>query len=218
MERTRELINPQSLTIRFHHLAIFNDLTSAFTQKFGGVKPWDMDANQKTSVGLFVSKFVDRDFEGWLAAKNYLENLAVVDDDKEAVRRLRYIHDLNGDGEVDKFFATSSRKRVFNTFFEISFENKNKPISLTLNKDSYCGTCVVGKHCDRRLLQKIFRYDRDYVFEKALQSFRKRNIYSEDLKSDSVGKLYITPNLLFENTFYLSLWKEIKEGGDGDWI
>jgi len=218
MKREKEIKETNNLTIRFHHLGLFNDIVSAYTQKFGDVKPWMLSSHQKLGVDEFVNKFVERDFDGWEAATNYLENLSIADGDVEAAKKLRYIYDINGATKTDRFFATQSRKQMFKHFFEISSSNKQMPIQLTLDKDTYCDTCVIGKHCNRNLLQKIVKNDRDYVFEKALKSLSKDDEWGWGIITDQKGYMFITPEVLFDADFYSSLWEEIKKGGDGDWI
>lgn len=218
MKQEKEPIETGVLTIRFHHLGLFYDITSAFNRKFDNVKPWALHKNKKAAVVEFVNNFVERDFDGWEAATNYLENLSIADGDFNIPKKLRYIYDLNGSTKSDRFFASHARKQMFKLFFDISSSDKQTLIPLTLDKDSYCETCVVGKHCNRNLLQKIVKNDRDYVFEKALKSLSKVDEWGWGIKVDSKGSMFITPEVLFDTDFYSSLWEEIKRGGDGDWI
>lgn len=217
MERNKESEKPRILTIRFHHLGIFNDVASSFLKDFNSIKPWNLEKDRKVDIVSFVNRFVERDFEGWIAAKNYLEDLAL-SDDKEAVRRLKYIKDLNGESKADKYFVTWSRKKLFLDFFDIACFDKNYPIDLTVDKDTYCDTCAVGRHCDRTLVQKIVKYDRDYVFRKALISLNKKGSVGNGLIFSKDSNMQITSELIFDKNFYNKLWQEIKDGGDGDWI
>lgn len=218
MKQERQPLESSSLTIRFHHLGLFYDITSSFGHKFDDVKPWTLSKDKKMEINQFVDNFVERDFDGWEAATNYLENLSIADGDFNTAKKLKYIYDLNGSTKSDRFFASHARKQMFKLFFEISSSDKQTLIPLTLDKDTYCHTCVVGKHCNRNLLQKIAKNDRDYVFEKALKSLSKVDEWGWGIKIDSKGFMFITPEVLFDTDFYSTLWEEIKRGGDGDWI
>lgn len=212
-ERRELLTNP--FVIRFHHMVLWWDFASAYLNKMGQIPPWDLPENERTQAFNFAELFIGDDIKRWSYARDYLESNVEGPDE---IKKLKYLYDLQGPTDETLQAASELRKGVYTNFLTIALADPNAKIQLTLDKDNYCDTCAIGKHCKRGLLATIFKNDRDYVFRKALGVFVKEGKFDGGLGKDGNGNFYITPKLLFDKNFFSSFWEQIRVNGDGDWI
>ncbi len=200
--------------IRFHHLGVWYDLIHSYFKNVGPTPPWELGLDERYKAFEFAEYFVENEMARWSEARNFLEEVGSED---FGIEKLIYVYDLNGKTDEDSKVVEGKRKILFKKFIEISLNNEEAPIKFTLDKDDYCSTCAVGKHCNRTLIQKILRNDRDFVFKKALQRMSSEGKFKHGLLHRG-GDVFATTKLLFDKGFYDALWQAIDLNGDRDWL
>ncbi len=198
--------------LRFHHLDEWQKFVLSYQDNFND-KPWE--SFDVTAVEDFVDNYVFRCLDSWVTESNYLEEGSVEMNDNG--KKLKYIYDFIGFREEDYNKVLLARIEMFGRFLEISTKDKTSKIILTLDSDDYCKTCAVGKHCQRDILGYLLRNDRDYIFKNSIKSLIKSG-YEKDKLGYEGGHLYITPELLFDKSFYQTLWTDISDRGNGKWL
>lgn len=215
MKAERLEVVQDSFVIRFHHLVLWWDFASAYLTKFGSGYPWETKDNDLQKIFDFTDSFIDDDVQRWSYARNYLEDN--IEGNYEA-KKLKYLYDLHGPTDETLMEASESRKKVYMNFLNLSVKSPDTQIELTVEKDNYCNTCSVGKHCNRGVVAKFIRNDRDYVFRKAVSVMVRDRKFEHDLGLNDKNKFFITPRLIFDKKFFDSLFDQIRQNGDGDWI
>ncbi|HKC05049.1 MAG TPA: hypothetical protein VKC54_04225 [Patescibacteria group bacterium] len=217
-------INQIGFILRVHHLAEWENLLIAYNRNFT-IKPWDFSGDETPAkekfmqkfIGKFIKDYVLKDIDLADTALYYFENS---DPDLEVNRRLAYYRDLIGTSKEEHDKVANGRIEMLRKFFNFSQENKNGKVLLTVDSDSYCKSCAVGEHCKRSESGYLLKDDRDYVFKNSLANIIGKNILKpETLKWDETGEnIVVSVEALFDNNFYKTIWEDIINCGNGEWL
>lgn len=217
MERLSEGKVPESeFSIRFHHLGYFLEFQVAFSGRFDGLKPWQLPGSDLPRARRLVKGFVSKDLKTWKKTRHFIENTS--NGNKDGDKILKYLYDTIGFSEEEFNSVVRGREDLLNKLLGIAKSDKNAQILLTTEPDNYCRTCIVGKHCVRSKISYLFKIkDGDFVFEESIEHLLQNGRWNGKLTREE-GKIFVTPELLFETEFFRTVWKDIERSGNGEWL
>jgi hypothetical protein len=215
------LSQTETPTIRFHHLGLWGFFVRDYTEAFGGLKPWELSAIDRGRARSFISNFVTEDAKDDLGIRGYFEELTVTD--KCGQKDLAYLRDLIGTTSEEFEAVRVRRIATFNKIFDAVSMGENSTVILNTAPDDFCRSCAVGKHCERRLAQKIFKFDKDFTYMKILRKMirtGKPQEYSgrEMIRWGGKDMIYIKGRALFDYGFHQYLLSEIFEINKEAWM
>jgi len=208
-------IPKKTFTIRVHHLEIWSHFLGEYEKMFP-IWPWQIPKNDGGKMKDFITNYVSKDVDSYANFIRYFEDLAS-DPESGIVERLEYLYDLMGKDPKDYQNIAKKRKDLFNDFLTICQNGEDQRILLTVHHDRFCNTCAVGNHCIRKE-ENPPQDDRDIVFLRSLKNMVREGTISAGMLACEGEEVFVTVRALFSRNFYKTLWQDVKNSRNGEWL